>query len=249
MYSERRPPPLPIPAQPHQSHQQQHQHPHQHPHQGLHQGLHISCASPAGSTPGAGVPRSMSNAASPADVHRRAQLSATLRGGTLFQGKADSDAASSQPTPVSPMSVGAAQHMSESLSPAPPQPHSANPGQVQVNIYPPPEPTMWRWPHAHHAQPPTLPPTPNSCGYQHGYPPPGQRPALALARGVHSPHAHIVHGAMHEPYHSPGGAVMASLRTAGHPPPGRAEREKKTCKSCGTDSSPEWRKGPTGHKT
>ncbi|KAJ2508274.1 hypothetical protein H4217_008594, partial [Coemansia sp. RSA 1939] len=28
-----------------------------------------------------------------------------------------------------------------------------------------------------------------------------------------------------------------------------SDAEKKTCRSCGTDSSPEWRKGPTGHKT
>ncbi|KAJ2708027.1 hypothetical protein H4R19_004845 [Coemansia spiralis] len=201
------------------------------------------------------MPRNMSNAASPADAHRRASSSAVARG--AFLGKADGSVTPSQTTPVSPMSAGAAQHTSASLSPVPPQPHSANPGQVQVNIYPPPEPTVaWRWPHGHHpAQPPppppTLPPTPNSCRFQHGYPQTGQRPspALTLGRGVHSPHAHIMHGMMHEQYHSVVGAAIASPRSAGPLMAGRAEREKKTCKSCGTDSSPEWRKGPTGHKT
>ncbi|KAJ2781378.1 hypothetical protein H4R18_002908 [Coemansia javaensis] len=268
LYSERRPPPLPIPPQQHQQQQQQQRQQHHHPlpHQQLPLQQHTpaSGALSAAMTPGGAG--SNQSTASPggrlADARRRASAGVAGRGSATLAGKEPP----SQPTPVSPASAGIVQRTVASPSPAPP--HSANPGPIQVLVYPPSDAasaaaaaaSMWRW---HHTQPQpqpqplpqTLPPTPTGSGgshaYPHGHPQPAPRlpPALALGRTVHSPHPHhLTHSAVYEQHRPPAGAAMSPI-SAGLTPAARGDREKKTCKSCGTDSSPEWRKGPTGHKT
>ncbi|KAJ2804326.1 hypothetical protein H4S07_004253, partial [Coemansia furcata] len=144
--------------------------------------------------------------------------------------------ASAQPTPnISPMTSCIIHHTPASMSPAP---QSSHPGYVQVNLYPPPETSgsseSWRWSHNQmHSQRQLLP--------------------LSHANTTQSPHGlAVVHsaGGLNEQYQSPVASAVASPSMAGplsasH----RGDLEKKTCKSCGTDSSPEWRKGPNGHKT
>ncbi|KAJ1773149.1 hypothetical protein LPJ74_000888 [Coemansia sp. RSA 1843] len=198
----------------------------------------------------------------------------------------------SQPTPTSsPMSASIVQHTPVSLSPTPlSHPHSAHPGCVQVNVYPPPETNdSWRWSQSQQAllqsqaQPPQI----------HGYTHPNQqqhqqqlshqhhphqyqyqqvkqeqaqpvqqriqsagsvnqqRPIVAQNhRTIPSPHTHLAHYTMAEQkYQSPLATTMSSPGIAGPSGSHRGDNEKKTCRSCGTDSSPEWRKGPNGHKT
>ncbi|KAJ2076266.1 hypothetical protein GGI16_008443 [Coemansia sp. S142-1] len=106
-------------------------------------------------------------------------------------------------------------------------------------MYPPPETSgsneSWRWSHNQpHPQRQLLP--------------------LPQANPTQSPHGHsVVHsagGGLHEQYQSPVASAVASPSMAGPLSASqRGDLEKKTCKSCGTDSSPEWRKGPNGHKT
>ncbi|KAJ2229336.1 hypothetical protein EV180_001547 [Coemansia sp. RSA 518] len=266
LYTEHRPPPLPIP--------QNQQHvlmppPHQHQQQ-----MQMFGVSPISTTPGPGVSRGSPASATPASanlvlsnpggrlIEVRQRMAVSARSSGTLVGKS-SDDASKQPTPtISPMSAGVVQHTPASLSPAPlaqMQPHSANPGYMQVNMYPP-ETGAWRW--AHTQQPlsaQALPLTPNSNGpgyaqqqtsyaqQQNTY---AQRPPppLALGRAMHSSHPHFLHSA-HDQYHSPLGSAVASPSMVGPSSAHRNDPEKKTCKSCGTDSSPEWRKGPTGHKT
>ncbi|KAJ2409071.1 hypothetical protein GGI10_004750 [Coemansia sp. RSA 2530] len=144
-----------------------------------------------------------------------------------------SASASTQPTPnISPMTACIIHHTPVSMSPAP---QSSHPGYVQVNLYPPPEVSggseSWRW----------------SNGQMHV-----QRQLLPLAPGnvAGSPHGHgVVHsaGGVNEQYQSPVASAVASPGALSGSQ--RGDLEKKTCKSCGTDSSPEWRKGPNGHKT
>ncbi|KAJ2874566.1 hypothetical protein GGH93_002310 [Coemansia aciculifera] len=148
-----------------------------------------------------------------------------------------SASASAQPTPnISPMASCIIHHTPASMSPAP---QSSHPGYVQVNLYPPPETSgsseSWRWSHNQtHPQRQLLPlPQVNPTQSPHG---------LAVV--------HSAGGGLHEQYQSPVASAVASPSMAGplsasH----RGDLEKKTCKSCGTDSSPEWRKGPNGHKT
>ncbi|KAJ2492075.1 hypothetical protein IWW37_001789 [Coemansia sp. RSA 2050] len=147
-----------------------------------------------------------------------------------------SASASTQPTPnISPMTACIVHHTPVSMSPAP---QSSHPGYVQVNLYPPPEASggseSWRWSH----------------NQMH---PQRQLPPLPPANPTQSPHGHpIVHsaGGLNEQYQSPVASAVASPSMAGSlSAPHRGDLEKKTCKSCGTDSSPEWRKGPNGHKT
>ncbi|KAJ2788884.1 hypothetical protein H4R20_007286, partial [Coemansia guatemalensis] len=218
--------------------------------------------SPAGMTPGSSsVARGGSATSSPggrlAEMRQRGVASGGVArmGGSLL-GKD----MTTQPTPaISPMSAAIVHHTPVSLSPAPQsqaqsQPHSANPGHVQVNVYPPPDTGAWRWTHSHHTL--SQPPTPGSGGSHtypsHVYAHSAQRapPPMALGRPNHSPHMQVFHSSMHDRYHSPIGSAGVSPM-AGPPPPSahRGDAEKKMCKSCGTDSSPEWRKGPTGHKT
>ncbi|KAJ2305097.1 hypothetical protein IWW55_002111 [Coemansia sp. RSA 2706] len=244
LYTERRPPPLPIP----QAHQQQYQYQQQQQQLLPPPVSQFTGVTPASATPGSGASHGSPVTASPGsrlmEVRQRIIASARSSGSLLGKG-----AEGTQPTPtISPMSAGIVQHTPVSLSPAP-QPHSASAGYVHVNMYPP-DTGMWRWTHVQQplsAQ--TLPPTPNSCGPGHPQLAYAQRPPppLALGRAVHSPHPHFVHG-VHDQYHSPLGSAVASPSMVG-PPSAHRDSEKKTCKSCGTDSSPEWRKGPTGHKT
>ncbi|KAJ2617789.1 hypothetical protein H4S08_000169 [Coemansia sp. RSA 1365] len=241
LYSEHRPPPLPIPPQ-----QQQ-----------------VKTAvsmSPAGMTPGSGsFARGGSATNNPsgrlAEMRQRsAASSGVVRMGGSLLGK---DVAT-QPTPtISPMSAVIVHHTPMSLSPAPQsqvqsQPHSANTGHVQVNVYPPPETGAWRWSNSHHAL--SQPPTPSSGGNAypaHVYTHSAQRPPplMALGRPTHSPHMQVFHNSMHDRYHSPLGSAGVSPMSGPPLSAHRSDVEKKMCKSCGTDSSPEWRKGPTGHKT
>ncbi|KAJ2032949.1 hypothetical protein H4S03_005986 [Coemansia sp. S3946] len=148
-----------------------------------------------------------------------------------------SASASAQPTPnISPMTSCIIHHTPVSMSPAP---QASHPGYVQVNMYPPPETSgsneSWRWSHNQpHPQRQLLP--------------------LPQANPTQSPHGHaVVHsagGGLHEQYQSPVASAVASPSMAGPLSASqRGDLEKKTCKSCGTDSSPEWRKGPNGHKT
>ncbi|KAJ2848529.1 hypothetical protein IWW36_003246 [Coemansia brasiliensis] len=257
LYTERRPPPLPIPHG--QQSQQQHPHPIHPPAAAAAppSSMQYTGVSSANATPGSGISRGSPATASPSgrliDTRQRMALSARSSGSLLGKGSGE---ASTQPTPsISPMSAGIVQHTPTSLSPVPQsqlQPHSANPANVHVNIYPP-ETSVWRWSHGQQtlpAQSQTLPPTPNSNGTsypQHSY---TQRPPppLALNRAMNSLHPHFLHG-MHDQYQSPVGSAVASPGVVGPPSAHRTDPEKKTCKSCGTDSSPEWRKGPTGHKT
>ncbi|KAJ2083502.1 hypothetical protein H4R24_000775 [Coemansia sp. RSA 988] len=245
LYSEHRPPPLPIPPQQHQHQQQQQQVP------------TAASMSPAGMTPGSGsVMRGGSATSSPggrlAEMRQRSTASGGIArmGGSLL-GK---DGAT-QPTPtISPMSAVIVHHTPVSLSPAPQsqvqlQPHSANPGHVQVNVYPPPDTGAWRWGHGHHAL--SQPPTPGHAYPVHVYgnSAPRAPPPIAQGRPTHSPHMQVFHSSIHDRYHSPIGSAGVSPMAGPPPPAHRGDTEKKMCKSCGTDSSPEWRKGPTGHKT
>ncbi|KAJ2667456.1 hypothetical protein IW148_000151 [Coemansia sp. RSA 1199] len=263
LYTEHRPPPLPIP--------QNQQHvimppPHQH------QQIQMLGVSPISTTPGPGVSRGSPASANPASnlvlsnpggrlIEVRQRMVVSARSSGTLVGKSSGDT-SKQPTPtISPMSAGVVQHTPASLSPAPlaqMQPHSANPGYMQVNMYPP-ETGAWRW--AHTQQPlsaQALPLTPNSSGpgyaqqqssyAQHSTYAQRPPPPLALGRAMHSSHPHFVHSA-HDQYHSPLGSAVASPSMVGPASAHRNDPDKKTCKSCGTDSSPEWRKGPTGHKT
>ncbi|KAJ2583320.1 hypothetical protein GGH95_001060 [Coemansia sp. RSA 1836] len=160
-----------------------------------------------------------------------------------------SASASAQPTPnISPMNACIVQHTPVSMSPAPPPPQSSHPGYVQVNMYPPPETSggsesSWRWSQQQQQQQQVL---------AHNQ----MRQPLALlqAHPTQSPHGHsVVHsaGSLNEQYQSPVASAVASPSMAGPLSAAslRGDSEKKTCKSCGTDSSPEWRKGPNGHKT
>ncbi|KAJ1875474.1 hypothetical protein LPJ55_000639 [Coemansia sp. RSA 990] len=253
LYTDRRPPPLPIP----QGQQSQQQHPHSiHPSSAAAaSSMQYAGMSPVNATPGSGISRGSPATASPSGrlIDTRQRMAASARSSGSLLGKGNSEA-STQPTPsISPMSAGIVQHTPASLSPVPQSqthPHSANPAYVHVNMYPP-ETSVWRWSHGQQAlsaQSQTLPPTPNSNGYpQHTY---TQRPPppLALNRAMNSLHPHFLHG-MHDQYQSPVGSTVASPGVVGPPSAHRTDPEKKTCKSCGTDSSPEWRKGPTGHKT
>ncbi|KAJ2720199.1 hypothetical protein GGI07_004764 [Coemansia sp. Benny D115] len=80
-------------------------------------------------------------------------------------------------------------------------------------------------------------------------------PPLPIARHPQSPYPYsLMHSSLQENYQSPIASSVASPSIVGTPTsagmvPRSGDPEKKTCKSCGTDSSPEWRKGPTGHKT
>ncbi|KAJ1935281.1 hypothetical protein EC988_008533, partial [Linderina pennispora] len=92
------------------------------------------------------------------------------------------------------------------------------------------------------------------------YPPQMQaRPNRSINGSPHPHFLHVIAPQQQQFHRSPTGSVIASPSIAGpyvhriderHIVMGRPnEPEKKLCKSCGTDSSPEWRKGPTGHKT
>ncbi|KAJ1918211.1 hypothetical protein H4219_002768 [Mycoemilia scoparia] len=70
----------------------------------------------------------------------------------------------------------------------------------------------------------------------------------------HGPHTH-----QYPPYHN-SHIVMNMIHQQGHgvrsnpfpfatTSPQVVENERKVCMSCGTDNSPEWRRGPNGHKT
>ncbi|KAJ2009051.1 hypothetical protein GGI04_000781 [Coemansia thaxteri] len=150
-------------------------------------------------------------------------------------GDSTSASVSAQPTPnISPMSVSIAQHTPVSLSPAP---QSSASGYVQVNIYPPPETSgsgseSWRWSQVA-----------GVYNQTHAQRPP---PPLLLSHPTQSPHALVL---QHEQYQSPVASAVASPSMAAPSSAHRSEHMKKTCRSCGTDSSPEWRKGPNGHKT
>ncbi|KAJ2598635.1 hypothetical protein GGF39_002571 [Coemansia sp. RSA 1721] len=211
------------------------------------------------------------------ELRQRAMAGANMRAsGPLNATKGMGELSSTQPTPtISPLTASIVQHTPVSLSPAPQtQPHSASSvasGSFQVNVYPPPDtPESWRWSqgsaHAaaqqqqqhHHHQ------------YQHqmlmqkhgaqsfsavsSQKPP---PPLPISRGINHPlHYGVMHGSIQDHYQSPIGSAVASPSIVGTPSSAPAAQQrmisdpdKKTCKSCGTDSSPEWRKGPTGHKT
>ncbi|KAI8324750.1 hypothetical protein GQ54DRAFT_295920 [Martensiomyces pterosporus] len=209
-----------------------------------------------------GSPASLSSPGSRV-LELRQRVGAAGGGGNLQMGSGGAAVpkggeASNQPTPaVSPLASSTHHHTPVSLSPAP-QPPSANQGgYVQVNLYPPPHETgeSWRWPQAPHilAQP-QMQPHHSQQQQQHQHQQhqllafnmsPNQRPPI---RNPNSPHPHLLLNAVHDQYQSPVASAVASPSMAG-PIVHRIEPEKKTCKSCGTDSSPEWRKGPTGHKT
>ncbi|KAJ1815147.1 hypothetical protein LPJ56_002763 [Coemansia sp. RSA 2599] len=82
-------------------------------------------------------------------------------------------------------------------------------------------------------------------------------PPLPISRGANHPlHYGVMHGSIQDHYQSPIASAVASPSIVGTPSSAPAAQQrmnsdpdKKMCRSCGTDSSPEWRKGPTGHKT
>ncbi|KAJ2162375.1 hypothetical protein GGF46_000739 [Coemansia sp. RSA 552] len=263
LYTDRRPPPLPIPSSNHQCQQPQPQQHHQtqpqpQPHHQQMQQLSPARVSPISVIPGSAHSRGSPVSAVPtsrlADARQRALASASVRNGGSLLATSGSETSGHVTPAISPASAGIVQHTPVSLSPAPQsQPHSANSGYVQVNVYPPPEAGMWRGAHGQHTM--SQPQTPTAPG--HGYPlhgsypqsAPRPPPPLMLGHSVRSPHPHILGSIMHDQYHSPIGSAGASPRIAGTGLIRRTDLEKKTCKSCGTDTSPEWRKGPTGHKT
>ncbi|KAJ1648393.1 hypothetical protein LPJ64_000342 [Coemansia asiatica] len=82
-------------------------------------------------------------------------------------------------------------------------------------------------------------------------------PPLPISRAANHPlHYGALHASIQDHYQSPISSVVASPSIVGTPSSAPATQQringdpdKKMCKSCGTDTSPEWRKGPTGHKT
>ncbi|KAJ2603913.1 hypothetical protein H4R99_002141 [Coemansia sp. RSA 1722] len=233
--------------------------------------------SPVSMAPVSGTAPAFSPGGRLLELRQRAMAGANMRAsGPLNATKGMGELSSTQPTPtISPLTASIVQHTPVSLSPAPQtQPHSASSvasGSFQVNVYPPPDtPESWRWSqgsaHAaaqqqqqhHHHQ------------YQHqmlmqkhgaqsfsavsSQKPP---PPLPISRGINHPlHYGVMHGSIQDHYQSPIGSAVASPSIVGTPSSAPAAQQrmisdpdKKTCKSCGTDSSPEWRKGPTGHKT
>ncbi|KAI9503008.1 hypothetical protein BX070DRAFT_157494 [Coemansia spiralis] len=225
---EKRPPTLSI-----SSHQQQQllpppHHQHHQPHS-LPQTPHTGVGASVSSAPITGISRSSpltTMTASPgsgrmSDVRLRPAASIYTRSGMSIITK-NMGEAPSQPTPaISPMSAGIVQHTPASLSPAPQsQPHSAHPGYVQVNVYPPPEAggDSWRWVQGQkpvmqpHAQPQQLQSYPPSQKQQHQHKHQAkslpqqiqQRPAAQPNRAAPSPHAHFAHYTMAEQqYQSP----------------------------------------------
>lgn len=158
-----------------------------------------------------------------------------------------------QPTPTISPPSGSIVMQHTPIYPQQPPPNltdDTSAASVQVNLYPPPEANgSWQWAQKQHLQ--RFKNSHLTAAYsqrQHRPPP------LQLA--TQSPFGYTTHSFEH--YHSPIGSAGASPGVAGLPSTGTTTpkkksggdaQDKKTCRSCGTTSSPEWRKGPSGHKT